>query len=218
MKGIHIILGVLAVALTACGPRSEGSGSRTVIQNKGSDTLVNVAQAWAENYKDVDANVAVAVTGGGSGTGISAMINGTVDIANTSRQMKQRELDSARANGVEPVKHVVGYDALAVYLHIGNPIDVARRRFGRPDVPVERFPRATVLLGTVLVRPPYEVVVLENTNGGVRPIPANIPDRQRENGHVRNPGTEPDNLPFAKRVGNTGGLSFSDFIGAELTP
>jgi ABC-type phosphate transport system substrate-binding protein len=55
---------------------AEKSGERVVIQNKGSDTLVNVAQAWAEAYAEVDSNVAVAVTGGGSGTGISAMIKG----------------------------------------------------------------------------------------------------------------------------------------------
>jgi len=94
-----------------------------VIQNKGSDTLVNVAQAWAENYKDKNPSVAVAVTGGGSGTGISAMINGTVDIANASREMKDKELDMARENGIEPIEFVVGFDALAVFLHVDNPID-----------------------------------------------------------------------------------------------
>jgi phosphate transport system substrate-binding protein len=84
--------------------------------------LVNVAQAWAEAYKVVDSSVAIAVTGGGSGTGISSMINGTVDIANASRAMKSRELDSAKNNGVDPKKYVVGHDAIAVYLHKSNPI------------------------------------------------------------------------------------------------
>ncbi|NIM00916.1 MAG: phosphate-binding protein, partial [Acidobacteria bacterium] len=74
-------------------------------------TLVNVAQAWAEAYKEVNPEVGIAVTGGGSGTGISAMINGTVDIANASRKMKDRELQAARATGIEPVEFVVGYDA-----------------------------------------------------------------------------------------------------------
>ena len=99
------------------------AGARTVIQNKGSDTLVNVAQAWAENYQTVAPDVAVAVTGGGSGTGIAAMINGTVDIANASRKMKQREVDLAKSRGQNPVEHVVGYDALAVFLHPDNPLD-----------------------------------------------------------------------------------------------
>jgi len=110
----------LGLAIAACG---RGGGDRQVIQNKGSDTLVNVAQAWAEQYGDVKPDCAIAVTGGGSGTGISAMINGTVDIANASRKMKQKELDAAKANGIEPVEHTVGFDALAVYVHVDNPIE-----------------------------------------------------------------------------------------------
>ncbi|MBE9564410.1 MAG: phosphate ABC transporter substrate-binding protein, partial [Proteobacteria bacterium] len=95
--------------------------ARTVIQNKGSDTLVNVAQAWAEEYQKVKPDVAVAVSGGGSGTGIAAMINGTVDIANASRKMKDKEVKMAKDRGQDPVEHIVGYDALAVYIHQDNP-------------------------------------------------------------------------------------------------
>ena len=102
-------------------PASASSGDRVVLQNKGSDTLVNVAQAWAEAYKDVDTSLAIAVTGGGSGTGISALINGTVDLANASRKMKDKEVAMAQERGVEPVEHVVGFDALAVFLHPSNP-------------------------------------------------------------------------------------------------
>jgi phosphate transport system substrate-binding protein len=98
---------------------------RVVIQNKGSDTLVNVAQAWAEEYAKIKSNVAVAVTGGGSGTGISAMINGTVDIANASRKMKDKEIEAAKANGISPVEHIVGNDALGVFLHKDNPLNEA---------------------------------------------------------------------------------------------
>ena len=104
--------------LTAMAPQA-----RTLIQNKGSDTLVNVAQAWAEAYPKVNPDVAVAVSGGGSGTGIAAMINGTVDIANASRKMKTKEMDLAKKNGQSPVEHVVGYDALAVFIHKNNPIE-----------------------------------------------------------------------------------------------
>jgi phosphate transport system substrate-binding protein len=99
------------------------AADRILIQNKGSDTLVNVAQAWAEHYKDVNPAVAVAVSGGGSGTGIAAMINGTVDIANASRKMKDKETKKAKEMGQNPVEHVVGYDALAVFLHHDNPAD-----------------------------------------------------------------------------------------------
>ena len=115
------ILGLAIVFLNGCGGSS--NGSRSLIQNKGSDTLVNVAQAWAEEYKKFNPKVSVAVTGGGSGTGISAMINGTVDLANTSRTMKSSELEAARNNGIDPIKFIVGYDALAVYLHSHNPIE-----------------------------------------------------------------------------------------------
>lgn len=117
-----------ALILTfACGGGAPADGEapaqkRVVIQNKGSDTLVNVAQAWAEAYKVIDPNVAIAVSGGGSGTGISAMINGTADIANSSRKLKDKEFEAAKKNGVEPVEFLVGHDALAVFLHKDNPI------------------------------------------------------------------------------------------------
>lgn len=103
------------------GLTSASIHAREVIQNKGSDTLVNVAQAWAEEYRNIDANVAVAVSGGGSGTGIAALINGTVDIANASRAMKKKEIKLARSKGQNPIQHIVGYDALSVFLHKNNP-------------------------------------------------------------------------------------------------
>jgi phosphate transport system substrate-binding protein len=105
--------------LAGCG----GGERRQVIQNKGSDTLVNVAQAWAEAYQGVNSSVVVAVSGGGSGTGIAALINGTVDIANASRAIKDKEIKLAKDNGQDPVKHVVGFDALAVFLHADNPLN-----------------------------------------------------------------------------------------------
>ena len=115
----------LVVLSLACGSGSEGGrSSRTMIQNKGSDTVVNVAQAWAEEYAAVHPSVAVAVTGGGSGTGISSMINGTADIANASRKMYESELEDARARGIDPIEFIVGYDALTVFLHPDNPIDM----------------------------------------------------------------------------------------------
>jgi phosphate transport system substrate-binding protein len=127
---------LLFVAVFLClwalaGCRAEGgdtavTAGETVsraIQNKGSDTLVNIALAWAETYRDVDPSVSIAVTGGGSGTGIAALINGTVDIANASRPMKDKEIEEAQANGIEPVEHVVAIDALAVIIHPDNPVD-----------------------------------------------------------------------------------------------
>jgi phosphate transport system substrate-binding protein len=114
-------LAPIVLLTLACGG-GDGAG-RSVIQNTGSDTLLNVAQAWAERYREVNPSVAVAVSGGGSGTGIAAMINGTVDIANASRAMTEDEIAQARAGGRDPIEHIVGYDALAVYLNPNNPID-----------------------------------------------------------------------------------------------
>jgi phosphate transport system substrate-binding protein len=118
-KAGAIVLAVALIFLSACG----GGERRQVIQNKGSDTLVNVAQAWAETYQTVEPSVVVAVSGGGSGTGIAALINGTVDLANASREIKAEEIELAKKGGNDPVQHVVGFDALAVYLHADNPID-----------------------------------------------------------------------------------------------
>lgn len=120
MKNTLVLLSVLTLLLSTGCPRS--NKSRQVIQNKGSDTLVNVAQAWAEAYRVKKPTVAIAVSGGGSGTGISALINGTVDLANSSRKMKAKELEAAKKGKVEPVEHIVGYDALAVFVHKDNPI------------------------------------------------------------------------------------------------
>lgn len=117
----HSLIVLCALGWLACG--GGDSARRAVIQNKGSDTLVNVAQAWAEAYKKVNPNVAVAVSGGGSGTGISALLNGTVDIASSSRRLSDEEMRLAQQKGFTPVEFVVGYDALAVYVHKDNPLD-----------------------------------------------------------------------------------------------
>jgi phosphate transport system substrate-binding protein len=116
---MHSVL-LLVFILVGCSKQTDV----LIIQNKGSDTLVNLAQAWAEEYKKVDPKVAIAVGGGGSGTGIAALINGTVDIANSSRAMKQEERDEALKNNGKTVNEfVVGMDALAVFGHPKNPID-----------------------------------------------------------------------------------------------
>ena len=120
-----ILLLLMLVSLASCREatnRDEG-GESLPIQNKGSDTLVNLALAWAEKYQTVEPAVSIAVTGGGSGTGIAALINGTVDIANASRAMKEKEKEAARANGIEPIEFVVAIDALAVIVHPDNPVN-----------------------------------------------------------------------------------------------
>jgi phosphate transport system substrate-binding protein len=107
-------------------PSTTGSATSseiTTIVNKGSDTLVNLALAWAEKYHELHPNVEISVTGGGSGTGIAALINGTVDIANASRQIKPEELKQAEDNGNNPVEFIVARDAIAIIVNPNNPIN-----------------------------------------------------------------------------------------------
>ena len=94
----------------------------TLIRAKGSDTMIHVAQTWAEAYEAEDRDVAVSVGGGGSGTGFRAMLIGTADLVNASRRIDREEAERAQALGMNPVEHIVGYDALAVYLHKENPL------------------------------------------------------------------------------------------------
>ncbi len=103
--------------------KDQSSTVMKTIENKGSDTIVNLALAWAEEYQTIHPETRLSVTGGGSGTGIAALINGTVDIANASRQIKEEERESALANGSEPVEFVIARDAIAVIVHLDNPVD-----------------------------------------------------------------------------------------------
>jgi phosphate transport system substrate-binding protein len=109
-----------------CGPSSKEPGGEdsTTIRVEGSDTMVNLAQAWAETYHEKHPDVSVQVLGGGSGVGIASLTNGTCEMANASRKMKPKEVELAKQKlGVEPVEFIVGYDALAVYVHKDNPLD-----------------------------------------------------------------------------------------------
>jgi phosphate transport system substrate-binding protein len=125
VKMVGLCLGVVCLALSACAATAtsgEAVDPQRAIQNKGSDTLVNLALAWAEAYQTVEPTMAIAVSGGGSGTGITALINGTADIANASRQMKDEEIEEARANGIEPIEIPVAIDAIAIIVNPQNPI------------------------------------------------------------------------------------------------
>jgi len=115
------------IMLSACNQSPNSSAETPVsqvnIQNKGSDTIVNLALAWAEAYQKIHPEIRLSVTGGGSGTGIAALINGTVDIANASRKIKQEEVDAAKKNGTDPVEFVIARDAIAVIVNPENPIN-----------------------------------------------------------------------------------------------
>ena len=118
-------LTILAFLLTSCSAGADQGNAKAAsayIENKGSDTIVNLALAWAERYQAEYPNVRISVTGGGSGTGIAALINGTVGIANASRKISSDELKLAEANGVQPVEFVIARDAIAVIVNPENPI------------------------------------------------------------------------------------------------
>jgi phosphate transport system substrate-binding protein len=124
---LTILLLLSASLLGACAAADSATpveaARMTSIENKGSDTIVNLALAWAEAYRDVRPQASISVTGGGSGTGIAALINGTVDIANASRQIKEEERQQALANGVDAVEFVIARDAIAIVVNHANPIE-----------------------------------------------------------------------------------------------
>jgi phosphate transport system substrate-binding protein len=126
MKKAFPLFVLLLFAFCACAPQeaSNTDTSKTIqsIQNKGSDTMVNLALAWAEQYQKEHANVRLSVTGGGSGTGFAALMNATTDIANASRTIQSQELDQARKNNFTPVEFVVARDAIAVIVNPSNPV------------------------------------------------------------------------------------------------
>ncbi len=119
---ILLLIGLMLL-LAGCRGDSGTSGQASVsLQNKGSDTMVNLALAWAERYQAEHPEASISVTGGGSGTGLSALLNGTVDIANASRAIKDEELEQAQAAGFTPGEYVVARDAIAVIVNPENPV------------------------------------------------------------------------------------------------
>lgn len=125
------IIGALALGtlgLVGCGSAAQGgsttggaaSGALTVA---GSDTMVNMAQAWADGFGASNAGIQISVKGGGSGTGIAALINGTVDFANASREMKPEEITQAKAKSIDPVATQVARDGVAIVVNPANKVD-----------------------------------------------------------------------------------------------
>jgi phosphate transport system substrate-binding protein len=162
MKHIIVLLLFFSLIITSCGSRSssanDSGATESYIENKGSDTIVNLALAWAEKYQGDHPDVRISVTGGGSGTGIAALINGTVDIANASRQIKNEEIEQAQSNGIEPLEHIIARDAIAVIVNPENPVDQLTlkqisdiysgkitnwREVGGEDRPIVRLSRET---------------------------------------------------------------------------
>src|SRR5512136_134104 len=126
MRNLGLFFLLCALVLTACGSpasaQSSTAGSQKTIEDIGSDTIVNLALAWAEAYQKVNPDVRISVSGGGSGTGIAALINKTTDIANASRKIKDEEKQNAQKNGVEPNEIEIARDAIGVIVNPENPV------------------------------------------------------------------------------------------------
>ena len=127
MQTHKILTCIKITAITAASavslPQTGYSSDKTEIRVKGSDTLVQLATAWAEEYRKVKPNVFINVSGGGTGTGFAALQNNTTDICNASREIKKDEAEKTKAVTGKDVKETVcAFDALAVYSHRNNPI------------------------------------------------------------------------------------------------
>ncbi|OPJ55411.1 phosphate ABC transporter substrate-binding protein [Alkalithermobacter paradoxus] len=169
MKKLALLLVLVMVAslgLVGCGPEqaqeqkndenNAGVDFSKVVQVRGSDTMVNLGQQWAEKFMDEHPEAQIAVTGGGSGTGIAAIINGTADIAQSSRKMKDSELEQAKANGFELKEFVPGLDGIAIVVNKDNGVDTLTmedlkaiftgektnwKDFGGKDAPITLYSR-----------------------------------------------------------------------------
>ena len=120
MKKTVVIMGLCLALLCGLLPAAP---ARKMIQIKGSDTMVNLVQILAEDYMGKTPGAAIAVLGGGSGTGITGLINQTCDIADHSREWKPKEIDQAWEKGVKPRFFIVAVDGLSIIVNEKNPID-----------------------------------------------------------------------------------------------
>jgi len=115
--------------LSGCGKKDSAdgggsSGKKTTVANIGSDTMVNLAAAWAEAYSAVDKNTVIEVNGGGSGVGIKGLLNGTAELANSSRHIEDKEkAELKEKRNLDAKEYVVGFDALSIYVHKDNPLN-----------------------------------------------------------------------------------------------
>lgn len=126
MRNFSLFFLLSVLVLTACGgpakAQSSSAGSQRTIEDIGSDTIVNLALAWAEAYQKINPDVRISVSGGGSGTGLAALVNGTTDIANSSRKIKPEEIAGAKKNGIDPYEIEIARDAIGVIVHPDNPV------------------------------------------------------------------------------------------------
>jgi phosphate transport system substrate-binding protein len=112
-------LSALVIAGTGCGGRDSGN----TVSITGSDTMLHLANAWAEAFMNENPDIMINISGGGSGVGIASLMNGTTDFCMSSRDLKEEEQKLAKAQGMSLVEHNVAMDGIAIIVNAGNPID-----------------------------------------------------------------------------------------------
>ena len=119
---LFILIAIIPMLIIGCKKRTD-QVEQTVITVKGSDTMVNLSQKWAEEYMKLHPDVSIQVTGGGSGTGVASLLNKTTEIANSSRELKSAEIETAKSKGVTPFTYQVALDGIAVIVHPKSKVD-----------------------------------------------------------------------------------------------
>lgn len=125
MKTTLKLVSILIVGmcfLNACTKGDRAENETNYITIKGSDTMVHLASNWAEAFMSRNPSIDISVTGGGSGTGIAALLNGTTDICIASRKIKSKEQNLAKGKGIQPKEIVTARDGIAVVVNPENPI------------------------------------------------------------------------------------------------
>lgn len=122
MKNHFLVSAVILLLLLISCRTNNGVKENTVVI-KGSDTMVNLTQRWVEEYIKIHPEISLQVTGGGSGIGITALLNGTADIANMSRDLKSNELQRGEVSLIQPVQYKVALDGIAIIVNLKNKID-----------------------------------------------------------------------------------------------
>jgi phosphate transport system substrate-binding protein len=128
MKNVTLKLSVLMLVLLVFAAAGCSKKDKQTTQNKksisikGSDTMVHLMSTIAEAYMKKNPEAQVSVTGGGSGTGIAALINGTTDVCASSRDMQQKEKDQAKEKNINPVEKTIAFDGIAIVVHPENPL------------------------------------------------------------------------------------------------
>lgn len=119
---LFILVAIIPMLIIGCKKKTD-QVEQTVITVKGSDTMVNLSQKWAEEYMKLHPDVSIQVTGGGSGTGVASLLNKTTEIANSSRELKSAEIETAKSKGVTPFTYQVALDGIAVIVHPKSKVD-----------------------------------------------------------------------------------------------